>query len=101
MIAGMPTATLSRLGTLRPLRRQNRCDRQNPGHTAYRCFRHFAQRFQFRPPFGLDLNRKSDIAVLDDKSRYHAEGNDVRPLIGVGDPFQRFEDFILGNRRHA
>ena len=45
VIVGMPTATLSRPSTLRTLRRQNRCHRQNAGHTAYRCFRRLAQRF--------------------------------------------------------
>jgi hypothetical protein len=81
-----------------------RLGRQHRGHRYHsrqgldRLLGGLAQRFEARAALRLDLDRKPDIAIAHDKTRHHAERNDVAVLVGVAHARQRGKHLFVGKR---
>ena len=91
----LPRGGISRLGG------QNGGDGEHAFQLLDSRLRLFAQGLKLRTPFGIDLDREADIAVLHHQPLNHSEIDDVSAAVGILHLAQGVEHLVLGNAAHA
>ncbi len=85
----------------RSLGREHGAAGQDAGQGPYRLLARLAQRFQARRLRRVDLDRESDVAVLDGHAGNHAETDHVLIAVRVADPAQGGKHLLGGELVHG